>query len=621
MSPRLLFLDAETYYDDEYSLSKMPTPNYILDPRFELQMVAVHEEGCAPEIIDGPDFDRYLAGFDPKNTVTVTFNSLFDNSILSWRYGFVPKTMIDTMGIARALRGHLLTSASLDSVSKHLGLPPKLKTLAKVKGMRRAEIMNAGMWPQFMEYALDDNAKNRFIFYKLAREFPAAERRLMDLVLRCTIEPKFRLDSAMLTQHLHDIREDKARLLQEAGTTVEELMSNVKFKSALEARGVTVAYKKSATTGRDSPAFAKTDKFMADLQEHEDPAVQALVAARLGHKSTLEETRSEKLLSIAALNWPSYCHGNMPIPLGYGKTHTHRLAGEWGMNMQNLPSGRTKGSKLRRALITRDDEVVIAADLGQIEARLTAWIAGEQALLTQFRNKLDPYAIMGGAIFGYAVDPKVHKVERFIGKTAVLGLGYGCGATKFYDMALKLARLLGVSLGEIWTPELAQKSVDTYRNMYGNIRNTWYKLDNIIAGPWLGKGAPVQFGPVEIGYGYVKAPNDLYLRYHEPRLDDNGEFVFTYGKTTHKIYGAKLLENIVQFLARIIAMNAGLRISDRGYNFVLQAHDELVFIVKRILLDEATTIIQTEMTRPPSWARDLPITADVKCGLSYGEAK
>src|SRR5260370_37567077 len=94
----LIFLDAETYYDGEYSLRKMPTPNYILDPRFELQMMAVKvistgEEPGPHQIIDGPDFGAWLSQFDPSSTTTVTFNSLCDNSILAWRYGFVPHTM------------------------------------------------------------------------------------------------------------------------------------------------------------------------------------------------------------------------------------------------------------------------------------------------------------------------------------------------------------------------------------------------------------------------------------------------------------------------------------------------------------------------------------------------
>src|ERR1035437_9289396 len=96
----------ECYYDNDYSLRKMPTPNYILDPRYETIMCAVKANDGPHTVIDGPDFPDWLAQFDPAITTTVTFNALFDNSILAWRYGYVPHTLIDAMGMARALPGH-----------------------------------------------------------------------------------------------------------------------------------------------------------------------------------------------------------------------------------------------------------------------------------------------------------------------------------------------------------------------------------------------------------------------------------------------------------------------------------------------------------------------------------
>ncbi len=101
----LLILDFETYYDSEYSLRKMTTPAYILDDRFELQMMAVKVDDGPHHIIDGAGVAAFLSQFDPKTTTTVCFNALFDNSILAWRYGFVPNLMLDAMGMARAQPG------------------------------------------------------------------------------------------------------------------------------------------------------------------------------------------------------------------------------------------------------------------------------------------------------------------------------------------------------------------------------------------------------------------------------------------------------------------------------------------------------------------------------------
>ena len=309
----------------------------------------------------------------------------------------------------------------------------------------------------------------------------------------------------------------------------------------------------------------------------------------------------------------------LPMPMRYGGAHTHRLSGDWSMNCQNLP----RGSKLRCALLAPPGHTVVVCDLAQIEARLVAWICGERRLLQQFIDQLDPYAIMGEAIFGYKVDPKVHKIERFIGKGAILGLGYGMGAEKFFDQVGKQGRAMDIDVSNVWTPELAKKSVDTYRRKYNQIPQKWRTLDWILQGPWLHKHVgPAKFGPCLISYGKVEGPGGLCLEYDDPkRAMPEDELTYRYGKFTHKIYGAKCLENIVQFLARIIVMNAALRLRDRGLRFLLQAHDELVFIVPNETLDNAKKIVHEEMTRRPSWAPDLPVTAEVGSGPSYGEAK
>jgi len=521
---RLLFLDFETYYDQEYSLSNMPTPNYILDPRWETIMCAAKEDNGPSRIVDGPDFPAFIAGFDPAHTTTVAFNALFDNSILAWRYGFVPALMLDAMGMARALRGHLLPSSSLAAVSRLMGLGEKGGTLIKVKGMRRNDIKQAGLWPEFSAYAVQDVDLLYGIFMGLIPEFPRAERRLMDLVLRCAVQPKFVADVEMLQEHLVDVREQKAELLSKCGVGVDELMSTDKFKDALERLGVPIEYKvtmaaaaKAEATGEPAktvPAFAKTDEFMSKLLVHYDPAVQALAAARLGHKSTIEETRTEKLISIATLPWEQVgCEGTLPVPLAYGRAHTQRLAGEWGMNMQNLPTERgSKGkSRLRKGLIVPPDHEVVVADLGQIEARLVAWICGAKNLLKQFRDKLDPYAILASEIFGFPVNRKVHKIEGFIGKTGILGCGYGAGAPKFFNMVLTQSRINDINLGGMWTPELALKSVGAYRSTYFAIPQGWNRLGNILETSWLGHARSV-FGPVTIEHGKVLGPNGLTLK-------------------------------------------------------------------------------------------------------------
>lgn len=664
----VLILDFETYYDTEYSLKRMTPAEYILDPRFETIMCAAQVNGGAHGIVDGPDFPKFLSQFDPNTTTTITFNALFDNAILAWQYGFVPHTMLDAMAMARTLEGHRIVRFSLKAIAEHLGLQAKGTAVHNALGLRRADILagHSGLtWKEYGDYCIGDNVLCEQIFLHYFPQMPWAERRLMDMVLRCCIEPRFAVDTQLLDKHIIDVVAAKDALIVAAGNVDKAtIMSTAKFKAALEALGVDIQYKPSPSNpDKELPAFSKTDEFMEELQNDPDQRVAALAAARIGLKSTLEETRSGTLMRIGNLPWSTmpngqprlYSGGTMPIPLRYGGAHTHRLSGDWRMNMQNMPTVRgSKGkSKLRLSLKAPPDHKVLTIDLGQIEARMVAWLCGETRLLEEFAKydagdkTFDPYNRLGSAIFGRPVNRKLvgtlDEIMGFIGKTGILGLGYGAGKDKFDSMVVRSARGQEMDISAIYTRPIGDKAVDTYRTKYFMIPRGWNVLNQIIAGAWLGKTPPVKFGPCIIGFdavsgeAYVTSPCGLELRYAEPSSrqvqDDKGkwreEFSYRYGKMRHRLYGAKLLENISQHLARVIVMNAALRIRDRGkqtacpwaYRFVHQAHDELVYILPDSEIGFAKAMIHTEMTRPPSWGRDIPLVADVGMGNSYGECK
>lgn len=661
MSHHLLILDFESYYASDYSLKKLTPPEYILGPKFEVIMCSVKVDGGPAKFVDGPDFGNWIAQYDPAECTTVTFNALFDNCILAWHYGFVPSRMFCAMRMAAAMDGHKLASVSLASVCRHLHLKEKGRTIESVMGMRRADIMaQPRLWEEFKGYCLDDSDRCQEIFDHYYPMFPTAERKIMDRVLRCAVQPKFQVDTEMLSQHLADLEVERIEMLHEAGMPpfdmIEEsekieahieafaktLRSNPKFEKILESYGVDIEYKDSGTAvdeqgkAKQIPAFAKTDEFMEKLQEHENPVVQALACARLGLRSTIEVSRGQRILDLASLPWACYRDGSprmytggtLPIPLKYSAAHTHRLGGDWSINMQNLPSGRgKKKSKLRKSLVAPPGHSVVVADLAQIECRINAWLCGEQALLDVFAAGGDPYAELAIRIFEIInFNKTTHALERFIGKSGELGLGFGCGHVKFYNMVVRSARLLGMDMKQlfaVWTPELAEKSVSQYRTLRWRVKATWDALKIILETAWLGVTAPVKFGPCVIGHGYVEGPGGLKMQYADPRWDETGNsLLYTYGKRVHRMYAPKFLENIVQFLARIVVMNASLRISDRtGIHFSLQAHDELVWIVPDAAVALFKTIVMAEMCRRPSWAQDIPLNAECNHGPSYGDAK
>lgn len=599
-------MTSRRFYDPKigYSLTDLTPPEYIFDTRYETILCAVSHKGVT-EIVEGPELAKYLKQFDPERTCTVTHNALFDNAILAYRYNFVPKLMLDTLGMARALLHHKLKRFSLAKVADYFGYQAKGDTIFKVAGMRRMDIKRSGLWMEYCEYAMHDVTLCKQIYYKLQPQMPVDELKLMDLVLRCAITPRFVADVELLKTHLYELRLAKERLLDAAGVERDVLMSAAKFQEALQALDVEVETKLSPT-GREIPALAKTDQFMQDLLEHEDFKVQALAAARLGYKSTIEETRAEKFLNIGQLPWVPQ-RNLLPIPLRYGGAHTHRLSGDWKLNLQNLPRDKSR-SKLRHALAAPTGCQVVTADLRQIEARLVAWLCGQEDLLQRFKADVDVYAEFASALFHRDISKTENPVERFLGKTAVLGLGYGCGVDRFYGMVLVQARTQQIDIDSIeWSLNAADRTVNFYRRLFPRIRGMWYALDRALTGAFKGVGLDAAtIPPVIIQRDSVKLPNGMLLQY-APTAD---------------LYGAKLLENITQALARIVVMEAALRLDKLGLRFNLQVHDELVFVVPTADVPTARRLIEDELTRVPVWANDdLPLAVDIGVGDSYGSAK
>lgn len=620
---KTIFIDYETFYSQEYSLRKMTPVEYVLDPRFECIGAAI-KEGVDGESywVDGTDLPLFFKDNPPDQTALVSHNALFDACITAWRYNYVPRLTIDTLGIARATLGHQLKSLSLASVATHLGIGMKGDTVHKVIGMNAAAIKQAGLYDSYIQYALNDADLCAEIYRKLvlSKVFPVNELVVADMVLRCAIEPQFILDQNVLALHHHTIKSQKEQLLASVGVSKEDLMSNEKFAETLRGLGVEPPMKTSMLTGKSTYAFAKTDPAFIELQEHDNPSVQALVAARLGHKSTLEESRCERLMAIGNLQWKSEPQKRMPIPLRYSGAHTHRLSGDWSLNMQNLP----RGGALRRAIMAPPNHVVVAADASQIEARMVAWICGQTDLVAQFANGEDVYSSFASKVFGKPINKKDNPTERFIGKTAILGLGYGLGWNKFQRTVKMQSKAQTGQMIDL-TDQEAMRIVDTYRQGYDQIPATWKRLNSAID-TLAGNGGSFTIGPCKFSAGQITLPSGLKLQYHRMRWDTETEgWIYEYGGKTKRIYGGALLENIVQALARIVVMDAATRLRTKlarlGVQLALQVHDELVYVVPDDLAKIVQTVLLEEMRVRPTWAPELPLDAESSYGPSYGDAK
>ena len=616
-------LDVETFYSTEYSLTHMDVPSYVLDQMFEAIVLGVAENDKPPFYVDGPDIPKFLHSL-PTGIAACSHNALFDFCVFSWLYNWTPQLILDTLAMSRTLLSRHLKSHSLANVAKFLNLPPKGGFLSSVKGMTRADIIANGMWQSYTDYCLHDVWLCREIMKVLLPKLPDEEIVIHDMIARCAVEPMFKLEPEILAYHLANVRAEKEDLLNRAlacgVVDRKQLMSNPQFAHVLRQLGVDPPLKLSPTTNELTYAFARNDIEFMELRDHEDPRVQAVVEARLGFKSTLEETRTERMLNIAHLDFPH--HGGtctLPIPLKVGAAITHRLGGDWLMNAQNW--GRQ--SPIRKAVQAPEGKKVVACDASQIEARLTAWFCGQWDLVEQFARGEDVYANFASGIMGYPVNKKDHPGPRFIGKTAILQLGFQSWFIKFKNTVLVLSTKDGMPI-EL-SDEEALRIVQGYRARYPHISGSWGRLGSLIS--WMAQadeGMSYEWGPVTFRHNMIVGPSGLEIPYNNLHyLSETREWIYEFAGGSWKLFGGKVLENIIQHLARVATMQAALRVRKRTHNmparFVHQAHDELIYLVDDAFVRHFVPVLTEEMSVTPDWAPNLPLRGETKVGVSYGD--
>jgi DNA polymerase I-like protein with 3'-5' exonuclease and polymerase domains len=606
----IITLDFETYYSKAYSLSKMTTEEYIRDPQFQVIGVSAKVNRGPAQWFSGTSKDTlaFLRQFDWENCALLSHNTQFDGAILSWRCGLRPARLLDTMSMSRALHG-VNARHSLKALAERYRVGAKGDEVHQVIGMRRADFTPEGL-ERYGRYCVQDTDLTRQIFDRmLAAGFPTDELKLIDLTLRMFTEPVLHLDVPHLEGHLIKTVRDKAGMLADAGIEDrKDLMSNNRFADLLRELGVDPPRKISPTTGKETYAFSKTDENFQALQEHENPWVQALVAARLGNKSTLEETRTQRFIDIGR-------RGRFPVPLRYYAAHTGRWGGTDSVNLQNLPSRGPNAKQIKKAILAPPGHMLIECDSSQIEARVLAWLAEQEDLVDAFARREDVYKLTASKIFGVPVEA-VDKAQRQIGKVVVLGSGFGVGHVKMQAF-LKLQAGVIVDLDE------AKRIVDVYRHANHRIVALWKGAQECIR--YLAQGDPLPFGrPGVLGVDPTRRgivlPNGLPILYENLRAqpgDLGYEYVYDTRQGPTRIYGGKIVENVVQALARIVVGQQMLKISKR-YRAVLTVHDSVVCCVSESEVDSARAYIEQCMRWTPDWAAGLPVNCESGVGASYG---
>lgn len=612
----VLTVDFETFYDKDYSLSKMQTDEYILDDRFEIIGVCVSKNDEEPQWFSGTfdeTHDWMWGNYDWPSSAVRCHNAMFDGFIMTQKLGIRPKLWMDTLAQARMLKPYL-PSHSLAAMAAYYKLPAKGTEVANALGRRR-HMFSSFELIKYAEYCQHDTFLCREIGKIMDQFTPVLHLRLIDMTVRMFTEPMF-VGNVDKMQELYEkevLR--KEELLAQAATNRDAIMSNQMFAEMLRQYGVEPPMKMSARTGKPTLALAKSDKEFTDLQNHYDPRVQALVAARLGVKTTIAETRAKKFVDMTK-------RGPLPVYLNFwGAKTTGRYSGGNQVNWQNLPA-RGPSAGLRDVLLAPPGHSVLVGDSSNIELRTVMALAGQQDVLDKLSAGVDLYCDFASRLFGRTIT-KADKAERFLGKTAMLGLQYGAGGPRFKEM-VRLAARTDPAISEI-TLNDAYQIVDLYRQIHTEVTKLWERCQEVIL-PDIANGCSLTnvdvngwFITQKDGFGRPGEPGVVYkdLQY-EPKTK---EWTYQMGRQRVHIYGPKVVENLSQHAAMLIVMWQTARINQK-LPIKLSVHDEAVAIVRDELLTESRAYMEECLSMAPQWCRSvIPVACETGVGKSYGYAK
>lgn len=678
----IITIDFETYYGDGYTLSSMTNEAYVRDARFETIGVGVKVDRGPTVWTDDAGFRRWARTVDWSRCAVLCHHTHFDGFILAHHYGVHPAFWLDTLSMGRAIHG-IDVGGSLEKLARYYGAGEKGHEVLNARGKRRRDF-TPEEYARYGEYCRNDVELTRRIFdTMLGNGFPEVELWNIDSTIRMFTDPAFVTDRELLVQFLADEEQRKADLFKRTGIERAHFTSNEKFAALLREHGVEPGMKKSPATGKQTYAFAKSDPFMQDLLDHERDELRWFAEARLAAKSSLNITRTKRLIDIGD-------RGPVPVYLRYHGAHTGRDSGGDKMNFQNFPRGGT----LRKSLRTLPGYELAVADSAQIEARVLAHIAGHTTLVEAFAQGRDVYSESASITYGRKVNRKFELPDGTkpdeeagqVGKVTVLGLGYQMGATAFARalaagpmgappviftpekaaaMGVDPARYtrdpdtLGPSaprwqlrLAANWRKvqkmpsrlpmqqrlahwSVAKYIVDTYRENNAPIVAFWALAEDAIAA--MCDEQEMQIGPCVTERHALLLPSGRRLRYPglrrsqrleadevtgEPVLRTGYSYIGGYGGERVSLYGGKLVENITQALARDIIFDQALTVRGLfGYHCATRTHDELVL---RVPAGEGQVALERTlkvMKQAPAWAAGCPLKAEGKAVSRYGDAK
>ena len=443
---RAVVVDFETFFDANYTLKKMSSIEYIEDPRFDwlsvgLKSLAEPMPGGferyfeKPEIVDGT-FKQFITGpwFGrfAHNVTWLIQNARFDAVVFKQKFGLVPPFILDLIDIDRQLSPR--SPHDLGSMAEAEDLIPKGET-AQFKGVTW-EGMGDSQRENLRVYNLRDCRAEAELFKRKIPliEAPTTEIPLMRHTLKMCLNAQLDFDFKLAGELVRDMTGEARSHTRITGLTETQLRSRDAFGEALQA-ALPEGEKMPTKIGKKGliPALAQGDDGLKWLLGHKIERVRDLTEARVAVRSW--PTHIKRVLRMTAQ--AKALGGKIWVPLKYFGGHTGRWSGDMRINAQNLGGkGRGKANhpligRMRGLFMAPKGEKLVVVDLAQIEARMLAWMAGQDDLLRGFMAGSDIYSDFATTLFGHEVrkprdtdPPEVAKrfsIERGFGKDAILG--------------------------------------------------------------------------------------------------------------------------------------------------------------------------------------------------------
>ena len=634
---RVLHLDIETY--SSAPLPKCGVYRYCDAPDFEILLLSYAFDDAPVVTVDmacGETLpDAFLHALEDANVLKIAHNAAFERVCFSKHLGhwLDPAQWRCTMVMAwyQTLPGKLADVAvALNVTEKKM---EEGKDLIRYFSMPcKATKTNGGRTRN-----LPRHAPEKWATYKAYNAQDVETERAVYKALLHHSLPEHEWALYALDQRINDRGVRVDRLLVKSAMAVDQAFSEQAFQRAQELTGLenpgSVSQLKAWLADMDMPMESLSKRIVQEKAAGAEGIVKELLELRL----ELSKTSVKKYESMArCICKDGRVHGLLQFG---GAARTFRWAGRL-VQAQNLPQNHlpdlnlardivrsgdeeqlellfgsvpnTLSELIRTAFIPRDGCRFIVADFSAIEARVLAWLAGEEWVLEEFRGKGKIYEATASRMFHIPQETIVkghpNYEYRQKGKQATLSCGYGGGVGALKAMGAKMPE------------EEMQPLVDAWRAANPNIVRFWNALGNA-ASEVIEKHNSVRVGKVMVyrkeGHMLIRLPGGRDLCYLSPRFVTNrfgsrgiGYLAASAGgkMELQETFGGKIAENCTQAIARDLLAHAMLNLEAAGYPIVFHVHDEAVMEVPigQGSVEEACRI----MAIPPDWARDLPLRAD-----------